>query len=250
MELSLNAARDMLAPLLENNKMLPRDIFDYKNEMHDNVSVHIRRCFPLIKEELLSFVKTPVSDIICFGPVCSSVYHSDSNINIAFVVDTKLPDHVLKYINVSMEKRGFVFKVYDHLLKFSILKPKDITFANWSVMYNRWNITPQFQNFKYDVDFLLAKYNDLNDAYHEYLDNLPKNENGIYTLESCEQIRLYFNDLERKAENALKNSPEHEYSLDYNLWLALDVFKVREHFKKEIVKSELYYLEEASDGKL
>ncbi len=242
MELSLNTARDMLAPLFENSNMLPRDIFDYKNQMHDNVSVCIRRSFPLIKEELLSFITEPLKDIVCYGSLCSSIHHSNSWLNVAFVVDTSLPDETLACLGLSLKKRGLVFKIYNHPISFSVVKPKNVISSNWSIMYNRWNKEPQFQNFSYDLDFFLEEYMKLNNSFHAALDDLPKNKDGIYTPESCAKIKAYFDDLEQKAKDALLTAPEHEYSLAYNLWLALDIFNVREHFFIEIAKSESYYL--------
>ena len=250
MELTQKTARDMIAPLLQNNDMLARDIFNYHNEMHAEVTNHIRKAFPLIKSELLSFLKTPVSDIVCYGPICSSIHNSKTPINIAFITDTGLPDETLKNISVSLRKRGFVFKVYDHLLFFEICKPKDITSANWSIMRNKWNKEPKFQNFKYDLDFFFNEYAKLNDDFHAHLDNLPKNEVGIYVPESCAVIKTYFDHLNEIGMNAKKNSPEGEYSLSYNLLLALDIFKVREHFMREIIKSESYYIGKDADGKI
>ena len=40
MELSQSTARDALAALLENSKMLPRDIFNYKDEMKRRQSTY------------------------------------------------------------------------------------------------------------------------------------------------------------------------------------------------------------------
>ena len=247
MELSEKTARDMIAHLVQNNQMLPRDIFNYRNEMHTDVATHIRKAFSLIREELLSFLKTSVKDIVCYGPVCSAVHTSTSIINVAFVIDTGLPDETLQKISNSLPKRGFVFKVYDHPLLFHLLKPKDITFANWSVMRNTWNQEPVFQNFKYDLDFLFEEYAKLNNDFHNHLDNLPKNAAGIYVPESCAVIKKYFADIEQKAMYAKEHTPEGEYSLEYNLLLALDVFKVREHFNREIIKSECYYIERGED---
>lgn len=250
MELSQRTARDALAALFENSKMLPRDIFNYKDEMHDDVSVHIRRCFTLIKEEMLSFIKAPVQDIVCFGPICQSVHHSNSKINIAFLVDTALPDDVLKRVNMNLPRRGFKFKVYDHPLIFEVLKPKDIIGQNWSVMYNRWNVKPQFQDFDYSLSFFVSEYTKLNNDFHRELDNLPKNKDGVYTPKSCRTIIEYFDNLRKKAFDALKNDPAHEYSLMWNLWLALNMFNVREYWLSQAVTSERYYVSGKTDEKV
>jgi hypothetical protein len=117
-------------------------------------------------------------------------------------------------------------------------------------MRNKWNKEPNFQNFKYDLDFFFQEYAKLNDDFHAHLDNLPKNEAGIYVPESCAVIKKYFDELAKKGMDAKENSPEGEYSLAYNLLLALDIFKVREHFKKEIIKSESYYAGKVEDGKI
>ncbi|MBR1915579.1 MAG: hypothetical protein IJ830_03990 [Alphaproteobacteria bacterium] len=250
MELTQKTARDMLAPLLENKKMLPRDIFDYKDEMHEDVSIAIRRCFPLVKKELTSFIKAPIKDIICYGSVCSGVHNSRSEIEIGFIIDTPLFDDVLKRIGYTFFSRGFAFKLYSHPLFFRVLKKNEVFGANWSLMYNKWNMKPVFQDFEFDLDFLMAKYTNLNNDFHAKLDNLPKNKDGFYTLESAQIIRDYFENIKQKARFALKNAPQGPYALDYILLKALDVMGVREHFLKEATKTECYYLSGAENGKV
>lgn len=246
-ELGRSTARNMLAPLLENKKMLARDIFDYKNRMHSDIEAHIRRCLPFAKRELISFFKIPTEDVVCMGEICTSLHHSDSNIDIAFVIDTSLDDQILKNISVSLDMRGFVFKIYDHQMHFRVVKPKDLFRPNWSVMRSAWNIEPQIRDFTYSLDFLTEEYIKLNNDYHATLDNLPKNKAGFYTPESCLIITKYFDEIEQKAKDALKNSPEHEYALDYILLKALDIFGVRRYFKTVVAGSECYYLSGAQD---
>ncbi|MBR2299028.1 MAG: hypothetical protein IJ870_00445 [Alphaproteobacteria bacterium] len=246
-ELEQNSARNMLAPLLENKGMLPRDIFDYQNEMHADIEAHIRRCLPFAKRELISFFKAPLEDVVCMGEICTPLHNSKSNIDIAFVVDTTLDDQILKNISVSLDTRGFVFKIYDHQMHFRVVKPKDLFRPNWSVMRHTWNILPQIRVFSYSLDDLLRAYTNLNNDFHAKLDNLEKNKAGFYTPQSCEVITKYFDNLEQRAKDTLQNHPEHEYALDYILFKALDIFGVRRHFRQTVAQSECYYLSGAED---
>ncbi len=248
MELAQDTARNILAPLFKNNKILSRDIFDDKDRMRKNISAHIKKAFPFIKEELLLSLKLPIKDIVCFGAVCGFLYDSKSPIDVAFLVDTSLPDDVLKRMSISLPIRGYQFKIYDHPLFFKVLNARNMKEPNWSLMYHRWNIKPENQEFKYDIDFFLKEYTKLNNHFHAALDGLPKNKDGICFPESCQVIKEYFKNLENKAFDALENSPEHEYSLEYNLWLALDIFNVREHWYTEVLKSEHYYLSGEDNG--
>ncbi len=248
MQLTQGTVRNILLSLFQNSEMLSRDIFDDKDRMRKNISAHIKKAFPLIKEECFSSLSLAVKDIVCYGPICRFVYHSKSPINVAFLVDTSLPDDVLKRMSISFLVRGYKFQIYEHPLFFKILNSKNMEEPNWSLMYNRWNIRPERQNFQYDIDFFIQEYTKLNNHFHATFDHLPKNKAGIYYPESCKIIRQYFESLEKKALDAFENSSEHEYSLDYNLWLALDVFNVREHWYMEILKSEHYYLSGADNG--
>ncbi len=246
MELSQNSARDMLAPLLENSMMLPRDIFDYQNKMHADVSAFFKRCLPFIKQELLSFIKADILDVVCFGAVCSGIHHSNSPIFVAIILKTNLEEAVLKRISSSLVKRGYVFKLYNHQVFFE-LQSQRLEEPNWSVMYGKWNVAPVFKKFEFDVDFLMAEYVKLNDDFHVHLDDLEKNEAGFYTPQSCEVIKQYFLDFEQKSQALQKTDP---FCLEGALLQALDVFGVRQHFQKEIIKSECYYLSGAVHDKI
>ena len=246
-ELSLSNARNMLAGLMENHRALPHDIFDYKSEMHEDVVCYINAMLPLAQKRMLSFFEPKVSDLVCYGRMCSGLWNSTTDINIGFVLNIKLNDSIIKNINVSLLHRGYVFKIYGHQVKFSVLRKNTEIGANWSIKHQKWNKQPLFQDFKFDLDYFLMSYQQLNREYHEALDNLKKNAAGFYTPESCQIIQNYFDTKEKQALGALYHHPEHEYSLAYNLWRALDVLGIIEHFRQEIIDSQCFYLNEALD---
>ncbi len=249
-ELNKQKARDMLAPLLENHMMLPRDIFDYKDEMHHDVAAHIKRCLPFIKNELISFIKDPLEDIVCLGPICGSVHSSRTPVRIAFVLKTEMPDQILKNISDSLIRRGFRFKIYDHPLFFEVCRKDDILGASWSLIHQKWIKKPEIQAFSYSLDDLLEAYMGLNNDFHQTLDHLPKNKLGLYTPESCSVIKAYFQNIDDQAKDAIKNNPAHEYALICNLSRCLNVFRVREYFMREVARSEAYYISGGADGQI
>lgn len=236
MKISENLAKQKLTILLHNNRMLPPDIFDANNQMYPNVSAHIRPIIKFIKKEIISCIKAPLEDVICLGGVCSSVFQRNSDIDIAFIFD--VPSEVVNDIHLAFERRGFMFNMGMHRLRFKVKTPKEIIGANWSLLYNKWKKEPQIQEFQFNLDEFYTAYSDLNKKLQTEFETLDKDEKGFYTIQSRKYIIRRFSEIEQKALEAYKNNPEHEYSLDYNILLALDLFGIRDHFKQEISKAE------------
>lgn len=184
-----------------------------------------------------------VLDIVCYGEICSALHHADSIIHIAFITDSKLPDKTLSYIGSSLDQRGFIFKIYQHKIRFHVFKSSNPIGPNWSVIHNCWNIEPVFREFSYTLDEFLDIYMKTDHNLHQVLDKLEKDDNGFYTEQSQKTIENYFDTLKEKSFKARYESTEKEYSLDWNLWRALNLFKVPQHYLELVTKAECYALE-------
>lgn len=237
----------MLLRLMQNSKALPKDLFDWRDEMHKDVESHIKKAVSFVRKKFFSYLKDPISDIVCYGNVCSGLNHSKSIIRIGLVTNPALSEKALQNTCFSIIRRGFRFRVYRHVMIFSILKSVNEIGANWSVMRHKWNVKPVFKDCEFGLEELYQSYQDLNDDFHRVLDPLEKNSAGFYTPQSCEIIRQYFDQKEQKIKKLIPNNPAYIYSLEFGLFSALDLFGVRKHFTKEIVKSECYYLNGETD---
>ncbi len=243
MELSREEAKKIFAPLFENQHDLPHDIFDFKNEMRTEITEHIKKCITLAKELMLSFLNDKLIDTVCYGDICSALYHANTKIHIAFIMETELPNQTLFNIGSAVDDRGFVFQIYHHRIHFHIFKKGKPLGANWSITKNCWNVEPKFQDFAYTLDEFLDIYPKVNRDFHEALDNLEKDSNGFLTLKSQNTITKYFKDMEQRAYKARYESNEKEYSLDWNLWRALNLMEVPQHYFDLVRRSETYALE-------
>ncbi len=247
MELAKNEAIQKIEFLLKNIKRLPPDIFDEQNNLRQEITAQIKKMMPLVKKELLSFIKTPMLDMVLFGDLCSPLCHINSDLNIGFVFKANITNQALENTNLSFSKRGFEIKIYRHKIKFFILKQEEKIGANWSLLNKKWNIAPKIQDFEFETNTFFKEYITLNENIHENLDCLERNEKGFYLPKSCEIIKNYFSKLEEKVEKVKAEKADYIYTLDYNLLKALDLFEVREHFKKAVVDSECYYLSGEED---
>ncbi len=236
MRVSENIAKQKLTILLHNNRMLPPDIFDENDCMHPKVSAHIRKIIQFFKKEIISFIKAPLEDVICYGGVCSFIFQKNSDIDIAFIFD--IPSETIKDVCLAFERRGFVFNIGMHRLRFRVKTKEDILGANWSILHNGWNQRVNMQEFKFNIEEFYMVYSDLDRKLRQEFNALDKDVRGFYTLQSLEYIKERFVEIEQKALEAYKNSLEQEYSLDYNILLALDLFGVRKYYEQEIIKAE------------
>lgn len=248
MELEKQEAKKIFAPLFENQHALPHDIFDFKNEMRPEITTHIKKAIILMRELMLSFLTDKVIDTVCYGEICSALHHANSTIHVAFIMDTSLPDKALAYIGANVDQRGFAVKIYHHKVRFHIFNKGTPLGANWSITNSKWNIEPNFQDFPYTLDEFLDIYPKINADFHRALDHLEKDVNGLYTEQSQKKIKKYFEDMEAKALKARYESAEKEYSLDWNLWRALNLFKVPQYYLGLVMKAECHALEGKKDG--
>ena len=244
-----NSSGKMMPMLLENGMMLPRDIFDYQNKMHDDVRAQFGRIIDFAKERFLTFLNCPIEDVVLFGKLCSSVHRSDTKADVAFVLKTSLPQKTLDNIAFSIPARGYHLFIYNHEIVFHLLKAEDVIGANWSLIQGKWNQEPQIRQFSFNMHHFSRAYDLYAKETHDILDHLPQTADGFYTPESCDKIRQYLKYLKDNALFALKYHPEHEYSMAYNLYLAFDeIFGVRALFEEAVAKAESHLLEDLNDA--
>jgi len=244
-----NKEFEMMSALLENSMSLPRDIFDYRDEMHADVARHLEKIINLAKERFLTFLKCKIEDVVLFGKLCSSVHRSNTKADVAFVLQTDLPSQAMENIALSIHARGYRFFVYNHPIVFHLLKREDIIGSNWSIINKKWNKKPEIRPFSFNLIHFAQAYDLYANQIHNVLDHLPKTAGGFFTAESCAIVRQYLKYLKDKALLALKYHPEHEYSMAYNLYLAFDdVFKTRALFEENVAKSESHILEDTDDA--
>lgn len=250
MELKKSEVEQKLAVLMQNHQKLAPDIFDENAQMYPHISAQIKKTIPLLKREILSFIKAPMLDMVLCGELATPICRPSSDMNIGFIFQTGLTKKALENINLSLSKRGFDIRIYRHQLKFYLIEKDEIIGSNWSMMHQRWNKMPNMKAFDFDLSTFFKAYADLNNDYHKALDGLEKNEEGYYTPQSCAVIKEYFFKLEQKVEDIKKTNPDYIYTMDYNLLRALDAFAVREHFQSEIARSVGWYLSGESNGKI
>ena len=250
MELKRQEAEKKLALLVQNHQKLAPDIFDEQQQMYAHILAQIKKTIPLLKREILSFIKTPMIDMVLFGELATPICRPTSEMSIGFIYQTGLTKKALEAINLSLSKRGFDIRIYRHQLKFYLIEKGEIIGPNFSLMHQKWNIMPNMRALDFDLPTFFKAYIDLNNDYHKALDSLEKNEEGYYTPQSCAAIKEYFSKLEQKVEDIKKTNPDYIYTMDYNLLRALDSFAVREHFKSEVAKSEGWFLSGESNGKI
>lgn len=240
---------EKMAALLENSMMLPRDIFNYQNKMHSDVSARFQKIVDFAKEKFLSFLMCEIEDVVLFGKLCSSVHRSNTKADIAFVLNTSLPEKALQNIALSIPARGYSFFIFGHEVVFHLLKSEDVIGANWSLIKNKWNKEPQIRQFSFNLQNFTAAYSFYAKEAHDVLDHVTRTPDGFYTPESCEKIRQYLKYLHDVAMFALKYHPEHEYSMAYNLYLAFDeAMGFKSMFEEQVALSESHILEDASDA--
>jgi len=239
---------EKIATLLENSMALPHDVFDYQSRMHADVTAHLEKVINLAKERFIPFLKCKIEDVVLFGKLCSSVHRSHTKADIAFVVQTNLPAQTLENITLSIPARGYRFFIYNHEIVFHLLKKEDVMRANWSIVNKKWNQEPEIRQFSFNLNHLAGAYDLYAKETHDILDHLPKTTDGFYTPESCEKIRQYLKYLKDTAIFALKNHPEHEYSMAYNLYLAFDeVLGIKAMFEASVAASESHILGNPDD---
>lgn len=220
--------------LYQERQNLPQDLFGQNGMLLNDFSNAVHELIPFVQREMVSFINAPLKDIVLYGPAIAPTYLLSSEISIAFVLNTNLPDEILEYVRRAFSNRGFDFQFHKHIIRFYILKTNELFFPNWSLLNHSWNKKPIYQKFPFTFEAFEKSFYKLYKDCEEKLDNLPKTRTGVYTLESCRKIEKYFSLLKSKSLNARK---QNEQSLTYHLWRALNVFHIPAYFDAEINKA-------------
>ncbi|MBE6444219.1 MAG: hypothetical protein E7020_06105 [Alphaproteobacteria bacterium] len=231
-----------LCPKLFNEqKQLRQEVYDKIHCVVDIVSEQSISCFPNIT----------IKDITLNGSLCSYMYNDNSDLDLWIIIESIFPDDkctseyilggITSYINMMSFKPSF----YGHSLDFGILH-SDAKYVHnhnsYSWLHNCWKNEPVRQEFIFTPQELYCEYCKYNKKLHDYAASLEKINNSFLTEKSIKQLQNYIFSLNEKAFQAKLYSPEHEYSLEYNLFRLLKKFGTWSFFRNYIDDSYQNFL--------
>lgn len=243
--LSRKEKLELVANMLQNHEVLLPYLFDEK-KMHADTRKKLLSIADFVIENFLAFSPhVIIKDILLHGSICSYTYSDSSDIDIFIVVDNifpnqKLTEVILNFMNISLANQKNKPSFYGHPVDYGILhiSNKRCQGRNiYSLLYDKWNDEPVRLEYPFTAEELFREYCQYSAKLHEYVASLEKIDNAFLTKESCIKLSDYLQMLRDKAFEAKNNSPEREYSLDYNLYRLLKRFNTYAHFKNYIQDS-------------
>ena len=160
-----------------------------------------------------------ISDFIIFGDMLSYTYSLFNDLSIGVVVS--VPDRCVPYldmINKTLMATEIPYDFVGHPIHCSLLTTIPEGIPSYSLIKNTWIEKPKKHDNLIKVDDFVPQFNMYQRHIHKYVENLPKHENGLLTIDSCKLFESFLNDLEKKANEAWLLDSDHECCIDYMLY--------------------------------
>lgn len=256
MPLSKQEKLDIVASMMQNREVLCPDIFDAQGKMLEQVRYKFLELVDFVKREYLSaFPQLEIRDVTLNGSMCSYMYSDRSDLDLFIVVEDVFPQDsevsykVLNAINLLLSELAHRPFIYGHPVDFGMLQTSSFKINDlncYSVLYDCWKIEPLRREFGFTAEELYKHYCKYSADLHRFVNELPKNASGFLTVDSQKKLREKLRYLRNDAFRYKFFSPEHEYSLEYNLCRLLKKFGTYSHFHQYILDS--YKNTEGRDG--
>ncbi len=230
--------REYIKTLLQHHEVLCPDIFDKNMVMLPEVFAKLNEIAQFMQDKILpSFKNFKILDIILCGNLCGYIYNDKTDIDLAIVFE-KIDgaQNLIKNINLSLPKRGFQFEIYGHRVDYGLVE-SFITGSNYSLLRNEWNKKPEYRKFMFDFDYFYSKYCQFDAEVHLIVKNLEKEGDTFLTMESCRILTEYLDYLKENGLQLKRHHPEHEYSLDYNIFRCMKHMGTYNHFRNFVQDS-------------
>lgn len=237
--------------LLSVNDNLSCQVFDKNNDVLPEVEEKLLEIVDFLKLEFLSSITNyQILDVVLCGSLCSYVYDEKSSLDLVVVLNNFADNvattrHMLMHFNAALIDRGFSFRIYDHRVNcHCIVLQEFVKSICYSLVKHQWFQKPVKGSFAFTPEFCFRRCCEVSEEIHRNINVLSKVDGKFLTSQSCDILTKYLDYLYSVAMDALRLHPEHEYSLDYNLYRCLDNFGTYMHFRKLIEDSRTHLLHE------
>lgn len=243
-----NQQLEMVRKLMIVQDHLSSSLFDKDLCLLSKVAKKLLEIAQLLEKKLLvPIVNAHVSDVLLCGDLASFVYHKDSPIELAIVVndycgDKELTLKIMHIFNKSFYRRGFEFKINDRFVKYYFTLPDQITGPRFSLTDNCWREKPVHRQFSFSPAFCFHQYYLLSQQLHRFVGSLSKTGNANLTLPACDALSAYLDNLKNETLNFQIEDSDPVYSLKRCLFRCLKTFGAYDHFRHYILQSRLYHI--------
>ncbi len=242
--LSKEEKLDIISNMMISHPTLCPKLFDKQNQLRAEISTKINDVVGFIKDQALScFPNIIIKDITLNGSLCSYMYNDNSDLDLWIIVEPVFPNdrelsrNILRHIYKQLNLLAVAPSFYGHPLDFAILLD-DAKFVHdyncYSWLNKKWKIEPIRQEFSFTPQELYREFCIYNKKLHDYAASLEKINNSFLTRETVKLLEQHIFQLNNQAYQAKLYSPEHEYSLEYNLFRLLKKFGIWSFFRSYI----------------
>lgn len=228
------------------NENLCPVVFETEDRLFDTVRDGLLRIAEFWwKQAVKIFPDFKQRDFVIYGDLVGYVYNPFSEASIGVIADISPAclDY-LEQINDTFVTTEFRYKFINRPVHCRLLPSVPEGIAFYSLKTQGWINRPVRRQFDFDNRDLCLAFASYQDAVHDYVRTLSKLDNGLLDIAGCHALEKYLRQAQQKAQNAWRNSPQHEYHQDYLLWRTFREVGGLRYFNKYLSDSYNYNINE------
>lgn len=219
-------SEEKIAEYLQLHDILSPEIFDAKDELLSDVKKTLQQISEFLTGYMMRiFQHVEIEDIILSGSRCYYNYQDSSKLDLIILLapDEKIIsreefDRQFHNINEGLSARGYDFFINGVRVSYAWRTKLPESAGIYSLKKGIWIKKPTVMPYAFSAEGFQQELAEYDQKIQAFLSGLEKDDDGVLTMESCDKLLAFAEELRQEAHKPAVLASAKECGLAYNLY--------------------------------